>query len=136
MSERVHRAWRWIAAGALTLLLVSNLCWAYVTIDQAVTIGYMTRGHEDSEHALKASCRLVIELMEGRTRRDLVVLARRVAPEDLVVDDEEGVSVAGLTFELADDRIIGVRKWGGPFLSRTDLAGTPAEPSDNGGTRP
>lgn len=95
----------------LTVMIGSNLAWAYVMVDSGVTSTHTAAEHQ---YALRDLAVMKRVLPESRplSRADVLALLRRTHPDALIVDDSTGVSMGGLRFEFDGDRLARVGEYG------------------------
>jgi len=80
-------------------------------LDSSVTAGHTEADRQREREALDVMAELMPRAA-ALTRADVLTLLRQNNPDALIVDDDVGVSIHGLRFEFAGDRLVRIHAGG------------------------
>lgn len=89
-------------------LLVSNVYWCLVVIDQAATNKYTEMELHSQRQAVSELGNLIVTGIESTSKKDVVFLLRQANPDAFIVDDEEHVIYQNISFYFNNDRLVSI----------------------------
>lgn len=89
-------------------LLVSNVYWCLVVIDQAATNKYTEMDLHSQRQAVSELGNLIVTGIESTSKKDVVFLLRQANPDAFIVDDEEHVIYQNISFYFNNDRLVSI----------------------------
>ncbi|WP_406608711.1 Imm58 family immunity protein [Agarivorans sp. JK6] len=98
--------WKLAFLVVVPLLVISNICFIYMTVDTAISYTYLQdsfKHHEQSESTLG---KLVVAGSKDYSKKDILHLLRQAKPDAFVVDDVNSISFEGNTFIFENDRLV------------------------------
>lgn len=101
-------AWKAVALATVAAALASNAWWLYQAVDAGVTNAYQEQVHGEINRKADLLAGLLIASSPHLSSKDVMALARRVAPDSFIVTDSSGVSVDGVGFRFEGDRLVRV----------------------------
>jgi len=93
----------------LLLLVLSNVFWAVVVIDNAVTATYRNTAHEDVLTANDLLGRLVVEGGKHYSMQDITHILRQMKPDAFIVEEANTVKAQNVTFIFKDGVLVQVQ---------------------------
>ncbi len=89
-------------------LLVSNVYWCLVVIDQAATNKYTEMELHSQKEAVSELGNLIVTGIESTSKKDVVFLLRQANPDAFIVDDKEQVIYQNISFYFKNDRLVSI----------------------------
>ena len=96
-------------------LLVSNVYWCLVVIDQAATNKYTEMDLHSQRQAVSELGNLIVTGIESTSKKDVVFLLRQANPDAFIMDDNQQVIYQNISFYFKNDRLVSI---GEPTLKK------------------
>jgi hypothetical protein len=103
------KKWKAGFLGALALLVVSNLFWVYVFIDQAVSYSYLQESMADKENSISVMGELLVEAGKDYGQKDVLHLLRLKYPDDFIVEEGDKIIMGNVFFLFKNDKLAAVQ---------------------------
>ena len=85
---------------------VITLALAFQVVNLSSYLDDQQYGYQEAEHTNEILRGLVVPLARSATKKDILVLVRRLAPTDMIVETDSSVALNGLTFQFDSHGVV------------------------------
>lgn len=100
--------WKIAFLVSLAAFLATNGLWAYLFVDQSITLMYTDASSREQARAIQDLGALIVKGGESYTKEDVVFLLRQAKPDAFIVDNGEVVIFEGIAFRFSGDTLVEV----------------------------
>ena len=103
------KKWKIGFLGALAVLIVINLFWVYVFIDQAVSYSYLQDSMAVKENSISVMGQLLVEAGKEYDQKDVLHLLRVKYPDAFIVEEEDQIIMDEVIFLFKNNKLVAVQ---------------------------
>ncbi|WP_136799240.1 Imm58 family immunity protein [Desulfosediminicola ganghwensis] len=94
---------------SIVVLVLTNVFWFYKIIDIGITHTYFKVSYEEKVRGLEILTNLVLKGAQKYSKKDLLVTIREQNPNAFIVEDDERISIDGVSFIYENEKMIQIR---------------------------
>ncbi len=103
------KGWKIASLISFLLLIVSNLLWAYLVFDQAISYTYLKTSYDDQTEIIRWLGGIVVKGAESYSKKDIVHLLRQSKPDAFIVEEDDLIVFEGIHFLFSDGKLVEVK---------------------------
>ena len=101
------KMWKYSFILCLALLIVSNVFWAYLVIDQGISYSYLSDSFEEVSGSNQKLGQLIVDGAERQkyTQKDILFLLRQADPKAFIVEGNGTIITSFAKFNFIDGKL-------------------------------
>jgi len=94
---------------ALISLIVTNIFWIIVMIDQGISYSYLKDSYDYETKGQGILQKFILEDAMQYTQKDILSILRKQNPKAFIVEEGNEIHIENIIFEFQDEKLISVK---------------------------
>ena len=90
---------------SLVILLLSNVFWIYVVIDNGLTYTYQQVTLNEKENSVKLLGELIVKNGQKYTKKDILYILHQEHMNAFIIEEDNLINIEGVKFIFINDRL-------------------------------